>query len=163
MSDRWSVLHLQEGDLQLTLLPGIGGRLWDVEFQGHSVLFQNSDLEGLAVDEARLTDLPTRSPQFGFPLWGGEKTWIAPDSAWTQGAPFPVLDSGAYEITTHGSTQIEMTSAICPVSHLSVTRRIAMTSSNEIGVAECSLSTPLCILIFSSFLGISVLLVLLVC
>ena len=130
MSDRWSVLHLQEGDLQLTLLPGIGGRLWDVEFQGHSVLFQNPDLEGLAVDEARLADLPTRSPQFGFPLWGGEKTWIAPDSAWTQGAPFPVLDSGAYKVTTNDSTQIEMTSAICPVSHLSVTRRIALASAN---------------------------------
>jgi len=130
MSDRWSVLHLQEGDLQLTLLPGIGGRLWDVEFQGHSLLFQNPDLIRLTVDETRLADLPTHSPQFGFPLWGGEKTWIAPDAAWSNGAPFPVLDSGAYKVTARDRTQVEMTSGTCPVSHLKVTRRIALTATN---------------------------------
>ena len=131
MSDRWSVLHLQQNDLQLTLLPGIGGRLWDINFQGRSLLFQNADLDGLEVDDTRLTDLPTRSPQFGFPLWGGEKTWIAPDASWVNGAPFPVLDSGSYQITSRSSTRIDMTSALCPTSHLSVSRRITLTSAES--------------------------------
>lgn len=131
MPDRWSVLHLQQNDLRLTLLPGIGGRLWDVEYRGRSLLFQNPDLEGLAVDDTRLDGLPTRSPQFGFPLWGGEKTWIAPDTAWSNGAPFPVLDSAVYEVISQDNTHVEMASDICPVSELSVTRRVALISANS--------------------------------
>ena len=131
MPDRWSVQQLQQGDLRLTLLPDIGGRLWDVSIQGRSLLFQNPDLDGVEVDDTRLADLPTRSPQFGFPLWGGEKTWIAPDSSWENGAPFPVLDSGSYQITSRTSTRIDMTSAVCPISHLSVSRRITLTSENS--------------------------------
>lgn len=128
MSDRWSVLRLEQGDLRLTVLPGIGGRLWDVDFQGRSLLFQNPDLDGLPPENTRLADLPRRSAQFGFPLWGGEKTWIAPDSSWENGAPFPVLDSGSYRVTSGSSTRIALTSAVCPVSHLSVSRRITLIS-----------------------------------
>ncbi len=128
MSDRWSVLHLEQGALRLTLLPGIGGRLWDVTFRDRSLLFQNPDLIGLEFDDTRLINLPTRSPQFEFPLWGGEKTWIAPDTSWQDGAPFPALDSGPYKITSQGDTHVELHSAVCPVSHLSVSRRISLTS-----------------------------------
>ena len=124
-------MYLQRDDLCLTLLPGIGGRLWDVNFQDYSILFQNPDLEGLTVDERQLDDLPTRSPQFGFPLWGGEKTWIAPDTAWLNGAPFPVLDSGVYQVTSKGNNHIEMTSAICPMSFLSITRRITLNAADS--------------------------------
>ncbi|MFA3921002.1 hypothetical protein AB1E33_29210 [Ruegeria sp. 2012CJ15-1] len=131
MSDRWSVLHLQQDDLRLTLLPGIGGRLRDVNFQGRSLLFRNPHLDGLDVDDTRLTDLPTRSPQFGFPLWGGEKTWIAPDASWVNGAPFPVLDSDSYQVTSRSSTHVDMTSTVCPISHLSVSRRITLTSAKS--------------------------------
>lgn len=136
MPDRWSTHHLQQNNLRLTLLPGIGGRLWDIDFQGRSLLFQNPDLKGLKLDDTCLADLPTRSPQFGFPLWGGEKTWIAPDASWTDGAPFPVLDSGPYQISSKSSTHIEMTSAICPDSHLSVSRRISLTSSKSWDIAH---------------------------
>lgn len=126
MFDIWAVLQLQMKDLDLSLLPGIGGRLWDVRFKGRSLLFQNPDLVGVSIDETNLAGLPTRSPQFSFPLWGGEKTWIAPDTAWPDGAPFPVLDSWAYRVTSRSDTHVEMTSAICPISHLSVTRRITL-------------------------------------
>jgi len=130
MSDRWAVVQLQMNDLELTMLPGLGGRLWDVTFKGRSLLFQNPDLAGLPVDETNLASLPTRSPQFAFPLWGGEKTWIAPDTSWTDGAPFPVLDSGAYQVASGSETQVDMTSAVCPISDLSVTRRITMKHEN---------------------------------
>lgn len=98
MPDIWKLETLRSGDLKMVILPGIGGRLWDVVFQGQSLLFQNRDLEGIVPDLNQLRGLPTRSPQFGFPLWGGEKTWIAPDTNWPDGAPFGALDSGAYEV-----------------------------------------------------------------
>jgi hypothetical protein len=131
MSDRWVVIRLTNKDLELTMLPGIGGRLWDVTFEGRSLLFKNPDLIGQPVDEKKLVDLPTRSPQFAFPLWGGEKTWIAPDTSWTGGAPFIALDSGAYRVTSNSNSEIEMTSAVCPVSQLSVTRRITLKTAHS--------------------------------
>ncbi|MEX0279716.1 MAG: hypothetical protein AB3N13_00850 [Arenibacterium sp.] len=134
MSDRWHLVHLQKGDLILTLLPGIGGRLWEVTFKKQSILFQNPDLLGIDVEEAALGNLPSRSPQFGFPLWGGEKTWIAPETEWANGVPFPVLDSGAYAVTSKTDSQVEMASAICPLSHLSITRRVSLTSANSFAI-----------------------------
>ena len=129
MSDRWSVLQLTRGELELVILPGIGGRLWGVTFQEQSLLFQNPDLVHLPVDEIDLTDLPTRSPQFGFPLWGGEKTWIAPDTAWPDSAPFTALDSDPFLVTSRDEDHVELTSQICPVSQLSVARRITLKSA----------------------------------
>ena len=106
------------------VLPGIGGRLWDIAVQGRSILFQNPDLVGAEPDLGRLRDLPTRSPQFGFPLWGGEKTWVAPDTGWPDGAPYPVLDSAPYDVVSASATRIAMQSGVCPVSRLRITRSI---------------------------------------
>lgn len=130
MSDQWATIQLQRNDLKLVALPGLGGRLWDVKFQDRSLLFQNPDLAGCSFEMTTLARLPTRSPQFGFPLWGGEKTWIAPDSSWIDGAPFPALDSGAYNVISSADDHVEMTSKTCPTSSLSVTRRITLCGEN---------------------------------
>ena len=131
MADRWDVITLQVENLHLQILPGIGGRLWDVKFHNRSLLFQNSDLIGLSVDETNLTALPTRSLQFKFPLWGGEKTWIAPDYLWAKGAPYTALDSAPFQITSLSATHIELESPVCPISHLSVKRRIDVVSAQR--------------------------------
>ena len=136
MSDPWHLIRLRKGGTTLAFLPGIGGRLWDVEIFGQSLLFQNPDLAGIDLQNTPIGDLPTRSPQFGFPLWGGEKTWIAPDTAWANGAPHPVLDSGAYAVTSVTNTEVEMASAICPLSHLSITRLISLISETSWTIAH---------------------------
>ncbi|PSL15362.1 hypothetical protein [Shimia abyssi] len=130
MTDIWNIHSLSSETLELQCLPGIGGRLWDVKFEGQSLLFQNADLIGTAVDLDALADLPTRSPQFGFPLWGGEKTWISPDSDWPNGAPYPMLDSGPYSANLIGATRIRMQSLVCPLSHLQIEREIFLTAAN---------------------------------
>lgn len=128
MPDIWKQQSLTSGDLELIILPGIGGRLWDIIFQGRSLLFQNGDLEGYVPDLEDIQGFPTRSPQFGFPLWGGEKTWIAPDTNWQNGAPFAALDSGPYAVV--GSSPVHMTlqSTICPQSGLQIERQIRLTN-----------------------------------
>ena len=90
--DQWETRILRQGDLELVLTPEIGGRLMDIRYRDTSLLFQNPDLEGLQADPAKLDRLPTRTPHFPFPLWGGEKTWIAPDTtklpcAWNTATP----------------------------------------------------------------------------
>lgn len=124
MQDLWQIKQLSRDDLTLRLLPGIGGRLWDIVYKGRPLLFKNTDLLGLAPDTAALTDLPTKSPQFGFPLWGGEKTWVAPDVSWIDGAPYPVLDSGPYEEVSCDAEHITMRSAVCPLSQIQIERQI---------------------------------------
>lgn len=124
----WRTIRLSAGELELIILPGIGGRLWDVVFEGRSLLFQNPDLVGLVSDIEALADLPTKSPQFNFPLWGGEKTWIAPDSEWVDGAPFPALDSAPYRVTAEDDRQVILRSDLCPISGLEIERRIALDS-----------------------------------
>lgn len=126
MPEAWTEITLQDTDLELVILPGIGGRLWDVRYHGRSLLFQNPDLIGKTVDLSNLTGLPTRSPQFSFPLWGGEKTWIAPDTLWPENGPYPLLDSGRFQILSHSSQHVEMESQVCPISELSIRRRIAL-------------------------------------
>ncbi|WP_253282775.1 hypothetical protein [Ruegeria sp. HKCCD7318] len=105
--------------------------MWDINFRGKSLLFQNPDLDGLPFEDIQPSDLPTRSPQFGFPLWGGEKTWIAPDTSWANGAPFSALDSGPYQVRSKSDTHIKLVSTICPISNLSVSRRITLSSNDR--------------------------------
>lgn len=137
MMNTWQLLTLQRGGLRLTILPGVGGRLWDVEFDGVSLLFKNPYLSGYTVDLDKLDQLPTRSPQFSFPLWGGEKTWIAPDSSWVKGAPYPVLDSGAYAVSDQSADHVELHSQLCPLSHLRVIRTIRLLDTSGFCIDHC--------------------------
>lgn len=71
------------------------------------------------MDPAALSDLPTRSPHFGFPFWGGEKTWISPDADWGEAAPYPVLDSTPYSVRRQTGRQFELRSEVfrlCPAA-----------------------------------------------
>ena len=129
--ERWQIIRLKLGDLQLDVRPGIGGRLWNIEIHGNSLLFQNPDLTGLSFELKDLQALPTQSPQYGFPLWGGEKTWIAPDTLWPRGAPFADLDSGAYQVISQDKFHLEMISPVCSVSQLSVSRKITLNSASS--------------------------------
>ena len=126
MTDLWTKHELTADDLTLVCLPGIGGRLWDIVYKGHSLLFQNPELIGSIPDLENLSALPTRSPQFNIPLWGGEKTWIAPDSLWSDQAPYPHLDSGRYNVISSDPRHITMRSNVCPLSGLQVERRVSL-------------------------------------
>lgn len=126
MQEIWDTKTLRKGPLELVLLPGLGGRLWDIRYDAVSLVFNNPDIAGRDVDLAQLNQLPSRSPQFCFPLWGGEKTWVAPDRNWPQGAPHKALDSGPYSYRALSENSVEMRSAICPDSHLQITRQVSL-------------------------------------
>ena len=127
----WADKSLQAGDLELILVPAIGGRMMDVKFRGVSLLFQNPDLLSYLPNLEKLQELPTLAKHFPFPLWGGEKTWIAPDSNWPDGAPHAVLDSGEYSYRRHNSLSATMTSPVCPDSGLQVNRQIMLVDSSR--------------------------------
>lgn len=136
MSANWTTLSLSTDQMEIVLLPGVGGRIWDIVFRGEQLLFRNPDLEGAAFDIDNLAVLPTRSPHFGFPLWGGEKTWVAPDSNWPGAAPHVTLDSGAYTIENFTTSEVLMASARCPISGLRVSRRIKVQSGQSFDITH---------------------------
>lgn len=102
----WDIKKLRRGALELVLAPGVGGRLIEILIHDKALLFQNPDLLSIQPDLATLDQLPTRAAHFPFPVWGGEKTWVSPESKWPGGAPYPELDSGLYSYvqdTTHSA------------------------------------------------------------
>jgi len=125
----WETEVLKYDDIELILVPGIGGRLMDVKYKGVSLLFQNPDLLSHQPDLTRLNELPTRATHLSFPLWGGEKTWIAPDADWPGGAPQSVLDSGQYAFQRHQPLCASMLSAVCSQSKLQINRIIKLRDS----------------------------------
>ncbi|WP_145975678.1 hypothetical protein [Vibrio nigripulchritudo] len=126
VSEVWKKYSLKNGRLELVLLPGIGGRLWDVLFHGESLLFQNPDLVGMTPEVDTLRLLPSRASHIPFPLWGGEKTWISPEANWPGGTPHPVLDSSSYTVTRSSESSISMLSPVCPISGLQISRTISI-------------------------------------
>lgn len=127
----WTEKILRHGDLELVLIPGIGGRLIDVVYKGTPLLFRNPDLHGQHPDLMTLDQLPSRATHIPFPLWGGEKTWIAPESQWPNGAPYPVLDSGPYKLSDINACSATMISSVCPESGLQIRRTITLTSTDS--------------------------------
>ena len=127
----WPEHILRNNDLELCLVPDIGGRLIDVRYKGISLLFKNPDLLTRLPDLAQLNELPSRAKHLAFPLWGGEKTWIAPDVDWPDGAPHAVLDSGKYSLKQHGHNVVTLTSDICPRSNLQICRHIVLHNSSQ--------------------------------
>lgn len=127
----WPEHKLEQGELELYLLPLIGGRLMDVRYKGSSLLFQNPNLVGRVPDLERLSELPSRASHLPFPLWGGEKTWLAPDSQWPNDAPHAVLDSGSYKLNNLAENEVNMTSTICPQSGMQISRTIRLNNDKH--------------------------------
>lgn len=127
----WPEYILKNNELELCLVPDIGGRLMDVRYKGASLLFKNPDLLSCLPDLSRLNELPSRAKHLSFPLWGGEKTWIAPDADWPDGAPHATLDSGKYALEKHLNNAVTLTSEICSKSNLQICRHITLSNSSQ--------------------------------
>lgn len=125
----WPAVLLREGPLELFIVPSIGGRVMGIRHLGDELSFVNASLAGRTV-----TDDPEEwaelCGEWSFPLWGGGKTWVAPESRWPDGSPHRDLDSGAYRVVKtwcdDRSMGIELESPVCEQSGLQIERRITI-------------------------------------
>ena len=113
----------------LHVVPQVGGRLMGICHEDDELCFINPALAG-KIPLADGSDWSELCGEWTFPLWGGGKTWVAPESQWPGGAPHVDLDSGAYVlrsswITTH-SMGVVLESPICHLSGLQIERRIEL-------------------------------------
>ena len=91
----WDGWWIGRGSLELGLVPSVGGRIMSLRWRGHEVGFVHPDHAGRRVTLGT-GDPRARKRELGFIHWGGDKTWLAPQEAWTDAVPFLDLDSGAY-------------------------------------------------------------------
>jgi len=127
----WRALWLRGPDFALALVPDVGGRIMGVEWHGQQLAFANPDLAGWTEQVAAVADVRARKRALGLVLWGGDKTWLAPQTRWTDEAPFLDLDCGAYEASIEsapGSTEVRLTSPVCRESGMQIERRIRVAS-----------------------------------
>ncbi|WP_438390182.1 hypothetical protein [Caballeronia sp. DA-9] len=127
----WNALSMREGTVELVVVPAIGGRLMSIRHEGVELAYVNDALAGRVPDWS-VEQWRALCGEWNFPLWGGGKTWIAPESEWPDGAPQRDLDSGPYEVTgtwfDNRSMGIELLSPVCRQSGLQVRRRIALSA-----------------------------------
>ncbi len=121
----WSALRVAHGPLTLILVPQVGGRVMGIEWRGRALAFVNPEYEGQVQDLAAIRDVHEFKQCMGFVLWGGDKTWLAPQNRWTDGVPFIDLDSGAYTLAIdHGTRKITMTSPRCRETGIQIERTL---------------------------------------
>jgi|APTNR8051073442_1049403.scaffolds.fasta_scaffold03060_5 hypothetical protein len=121
----WNALWIEHGPLTLVLVPQIGGRIMSVIWKGHELSFVNPDCRGRVLDVASIADVHEAKRRLGFVLWGGDKTWLAPQDRWTDGDPFLDLDSGAYDLSIDRTTgAATMLSPICRETGVRIERTV---------------------------------------
>ena len=113
----------------LHVVPQIGGRLMGIRHKDDELCFINPALAG-KTPLADGSDWSELCGEWTFPLWGGGKTWVAPESQWPGGAPHVDLDSGAYVLRSswinNHSMGVVLESPICHLSGLQIERRIEL-------------------------------------
>ncbi len=131
----WESWHLRRGPLELVLVPQVGGRIMGMKWQGLDLAFTQPEREGIVEHVGRDGAVRARKRELGFPLWGGDKTWLAPQSRWTDELPFLDLDSGPYDLAidqaTHERVQVSMVSPVCRETGMRITRTVVLSSSDD--------------------------------
>jgi hypothetical protein len=131
----WESWHLRRGPLELVLVPQVGGRIMGMKWQGLDLAFTQPEREGIVEHVGRDGAVRARKRELGFPPWGGDKTWLAPQSRWTDELPFLDLDSGPYDLAidqaTHERVQVSMVSPVCRETGMRITRTVVLSSSDD--------------------------------
>ena len=142
----WSAWVLRQGPLTLCVVPDVGGRLMGMAYGGRELCFTHPALEGKTFD-GDMRQWPALCGEWGFPLWGGGKTWVGPESAWPAGAPHRDLDSLPWQVRDTWldaqSMGIEVHSVVCSASGLQLTRRLTLNAHTEGGASQWTIDHSL--------------------
>ncbi len=136
-------LRLRSSQVEVVVVPELGGRILSLSFRGHELLFNNPALHGKSFtfeEHARGKSLRD------WKNYGGDKTWPAPqgwqsDDHWP-GPPDPYLDSGVYA-SDCDARGIVVTSPIDPRTGLRIERRVELDGDStevslELRFTNCS-------------------------
>ncbi|MFH0753476.1 MAG: hypothetical protein V2A70_02780 [Candidatus Omnitrophota bacterium] len=119
--------------MTLGLLPELGGRIISLAFRDEELLFMPDDL--------KLPDLPlgmdvtAYKREHGLVVYGGDKTWVAPEGEWGGQVPSLDLDAGIYA-SANSDKAVVMTSPVCRETGLQIIRRVGFLDNGDIFLIE---------------------------
>ena len=132
----WDACWIEHGPLTLILVPQVGGRIMGKRWRGHDLAFVNAELAGQVEDVASVGDWRARKRELGLLLWGGDKTWLAPQGRWTEEAPFLDLDGGEYHLDveeTDADTLVaRMQSPVCRETGVQISRTLIVSATTPV-------------------------------
>lgn len=128
----WDGYRLENGDISLGLVPRLGGRVMSLRFKGEELFFHQKERAGEFFDFSQLA-VPKK--EFGFGVWGGDKTWVGPENSWVDKIPPLDLDAGPYDLTWDGRLA-RMKSGLCRETGLRITREIGFDKKRRIQLTE---------------------------
>ncbi|HCU05328.1 MAG: hypothetical protein A2X77_04235 [Gammaproteobacteria bacterium GWE2_42_36] len=131
----WAGYCLSNGEIEIGITPSIGGRIISLCYQQEELLYVDKNRLGETFELGVIDDLSTFKKNFGFRLWGGDKTWVAPEQSWVAGIPPLHLDAGQYT-TQLDEKSITMTSPLDQETGLQITRKVTLQSGGEITLTQ---------------------------
>ncbi len=106
-----------------------------MKWRDQDLSFTLPELEGQVEGLSEVQDVGAKKREMGFLLWGGDKTWLAPQTRWTEGVPFLDLDSGPYDLRVVQAgledVVVRMTSRLCRETGVQITRTVKMSSGTQ--------------------------------
>jgi hypothetical protein len=134
----WPGFVLEGARLRAGIVPYPGGRVLSLAHNGEELLY--ADAEHCGSDVVNLSGcLRARKAELGFRLWGGNKTWLAPQESWLAAQPPLDLECGVYEAHRDAGA-ILLSSPVCRETGLRVRRRVSLVG--DAVVIEHSLENP---------------------
>jgi hypothetical protein len=133
----WPGFVMTKGDISLGLVPDLGGRIMSLQFRGQELLYGSVDgaREFSFLPEGHIPDLASLKRAFGFQIFGGDKTWVAPESMWLEKIPPLDLDAGRYTFEQKENAVV-MTSPVCRETGLQVVRQVGFLEGEDIALVE---------------------------
>lgn len=131
----WPGLRLEASEVSVGLAPDIGGRILSLMFQGHELLYVHESEAGHCFDFPASVDIRTLKKDFGFRLFGGDKTWVAPENEWLLSSPPIELDAGRYALEEKDGWYT-MTSPACRETGLRIIRRVRLKDDGIVCLEE---------------------------
>ncbi|MGA8163440.1 MAG: hypothetical protein WB791_00255 [Waddliaceae bacterium] len=95
------------------------------------MLFVQKEHVGETFSFDHVTDLRAEKRRLSFRLWGGDKTWVSPQSAWREAIPPLELDAGAHDAKSEGAS-IVMQSPRCRETGLRIIRRVTLLDEGKV-------------------------------
>lgn len=133
----WPGFVMDAGDITLGCVPGLGGRIMSLKFRGQELLYAPLDggREFPVLPQEHIPDLAAFKRSFGFQIFGGDKTWVGPESAWLEKIPPLDLDAGKYDFALKKDGCV-MTSPVCRETGLQIVRQVSFLEEGDIGLVE---------------------------
>lgn len=131
----WNGYTFKARSIEMSVVPGIGGRIISLSLDGQEIFFIQKEYAGQIFDFSGITSLRAEKKRLGFRVWGGDKTWVAPQKDWWEGVPPLELDAGGYQerIDEDGITMI---SPVCRETGLQIIRQVGLDQEGVIHLEQ---------------------------